>query len=104
MVFLLTEYGRPYSAAGFGNRFREWANEAGVPGSAHGLRKAGATLAAENGATDAQLNATFGWADSSQEARRYTRAARRKVLAGAGAKLISVPSKRGGTESGEKGS
>jgi len=29
--------------------------------SAHGLRKAGATIAAENGATDQQLMAMFGW-------------------------------------------
>jgi integrase len=35
----------------FGAWFREACKSAGVPGSAHGLRKAGATRAAENGAT-----------------------------------------------------
>jgi hypothetical protein len=40
---------------------------AGVPGSAHGLRKAGATLAAEGGTSEAQLNAIFGWAHGSRE-------------------------------------
>jgi hypothetical protein len=35
--------------------------DAGVPGRAHGLRKAGATIAAENGATVRQLMAIFGW-------------------------------------------
>ena len=39
----------------FGNWFREACKAAGVPGSAHGLRKAGATLAAENGATTTEL-------------------------------------------------
>jgi hypothetical protein len=32
--------------------------------SAHGLRKIGATRAANNGATVAQLNAIFGWSGS----------------------------------------
>jgi len=31
--------------------------------SAHGGRKAGGTLAAENGATERQLMAIFGWLD-----------------------------------------
>ena len=40
-----------------------------------------ATLLAERGASEKQLNAFFGWADSSNESRRYTRAAQQKVLA-----------------------
>ena len=45
LTYLVTSHGRPYSIAGFGNKFREWCNEAGLPHcSAHGLRKAGATL------------------------------------------------------------
>ena len=64
LTFLVTEYGKPYSANGFGNRFREWCDKAGLPHcSAHGLRKAGACIAAENGATEAQLMAIFGWSD-----------------------------------------
>lgn len=82
LTYLVTSHGRPYSIAGFGNKFREWCNEAGLPHcSAHGLRKAGATCAAENGATDNQLMAIFGWS-TIQEAQRYTRSARRKKMAG----------------------
>jgi integrase len=103
LTFLVTDYGRPYTAAGFGMRFREWCNKAGLPHcTAHGLRKAGATIAAENGATDAQLNAIFGWADSSHEARRYTRAARQKVLASEATRLLSVPRMNPGTKIDEK--
>jgi hypothetical protein len=43
------------------NWFRDRCVEAGVPGRAHGLRKAGACIAEENGATTPQLMAMFGW-------------------------------------------
>ena len=82
LTFLATAYGRPFTAAGFGIRFREWCNKAGLPHcTAHGLRKAGAALAAENGATEHQLMAIFGW-QTIKEAERYTKAARRKKMAG----------------------
>jgi integrase len=82
MTFLVTAYGKPFTAAGFGMRFREWCDAAGLPHcSAHGLRKASATLLAERGASERQLNAFFGWAESSNASRRYTRAAQQKVLA-----------------------
>jgi len=43
MTFLVTEYGKPFSAAGFGNWFRNICNQADLPHcSAHGLRKAAA--------------------------------------------------------------
>jgi hypothetical protein len=51
-----------------------------VPGRAHGLRKAGATIAADNGATAHQLMAIFGW-DTLKMAERYTRGADQKRLA-----------------------
>ena len=76
-TFLITEKGNAYSAAGFGNWFRDRCNEAGLPKcSAHGLRKASATRAAENGATANQLMAMFGWLKIG-EAERYTKAAQR---------------------------
>jgi hypothetical protein len=53
---------------------------AGVPGRLHGLRKAGATIAAEGGATTHQLMAMFGW-KSLDEAELYTREAARRGLA-----------------------
>jgi integrase len=67
----------------FGNWFREACKAAGVPGSAHGLRKAGATLAAENGATTTELKSMFGWTDDSMPA-HYTRTADRARSAAVG--------------------
>ena len=82
LTFIVTDYGKPFSVAGFGNRFREWCNQAGLPHcSAHGLRKAAAAVAAENGATSQQLMAIFGWLTLA-EAERYTRAAQRRRMAG----------------------
>lgn len=82
MTYLVTEYGLPFSAAGFGGKMRQWCNEAGLPEcSSHGLRKAGAATAAENGATPHQLMSIFGWLTIA-EAERYTRAARRRKMAG----------------------
>ena len=87
-TFLATEYGAPFTAAGFGNWFRDRCNEADLPHcSAHGLRKAGSTRAAENGATAHQLMAMFGW-KTLQQAEIYTRAAQRRKLAREGMQLI----------------
>lgn len=39
--FIATEHGKPFSNPGFGNRFRQWCDDAGLPRcTAHGLRKA----------------------------------------------------------------
>jgi integrase len=84
MTFLTTDAGVPFSSAGFGNWFRDRCNEAGLPHcSAHGLRKASATRAAENGASENQLMAMYGWR-TSKEAQHYVRAAERKRLAASG--------------------
>jgi len=86
--FLVTEYSKPFSAAGFGNWFRERCDAAGLTDcSAHGLRKAAATSLAEAGASAHQLMAWFGWR-SLKEAERYTRAASQKKLAGSVVHLI----------------
>lgn len=88
LTFLVTNFGKPFTSNGFGNRMRKWCDEAGLTGcAAHGLRKAGAAIAAENGATDHQLMAIYGW-KTIKEAQRYTRAARQKVLAGSGMPLL----------------
>ena len=80
LTYLVTEFGKPFTPAGFSNWFRRRCDEAGLKHcSAHGLRKAGATIAAENGATEHQLMAIFGW-ESPKEAAHYTRAANRKRL------------------------
>jgi len=95
LTFLVTEYGRGFTAAGFGAWFRTRCDEAGLPHcTAHGLRKAGATIAAENGATDRQLMALYDWSQAS-EATRYTAAADRRRMAGEAMHLVS-PNKRSG--------
>jgi integrase len=43
LTFIASKNRRPMTKESFGNRFREACKEAPVPGSAHGLRKAGAT-------------------------------------------------------------
>ena len=86
----LTSFGKPFTAAGSGNWFRERCNEAGLPlrCTAHGLRKAAATRLADRGATTTQLMAWFGWKTAS-EAERCTRSAGRKLAAAKAGKLIS---------------
>jgi integrase len=97
LTFLVTEHGKSFAVAGFGNWFRERCNEAGLAHcTAHGLRKAAATVAAENGATAHELMSIFGWL-SMKEAERYTRTAERKGLADRGmGKLLPI---KPGTES-----
>jgi integrase len=81
LTLLVTEYGKPFTSARFGGWFRKRCDEAGLRHcTPHGLRKAGATLAAEAGATDRQLMAMFDWTTASQ-ATVYTQAADRKRLA-----------------------
>jgi integrase len=78
----------PYrSAASLGNWFRGACLAAGVPGRLHGLRKAGATIAAQGGATPHQLMAMFGW-KRLDEAELYTREAERRGLARSAAEQI----------------
>lgn len=90
LTLLMTEQGRPYTANGLGNAMRDWCDQANLPQcSAHGLRKAGAVIAAEAGATSQQLQALFGWTTSSQ-ADHYTRSASRKKLASDGAQLLTL--------------
>ena len=89
LTFVETEYRRPFTASGFGGWFRDRCDEAGLPHcSAHGLRKAGATIAAENGATDRQLMALYDWS-SEKQANIYTAAADRKRLAAQAAQLLA---------------
>lgn len=80
LAFIATADGRPMAKESFGTWFRAACKAAGVPGSAHGLRKAGATRAANNGATEAELEAIFGWKGGKMAA-LYTREADRAWLA-----------------------
>ena len=78
---IVSAHGRPYTKESFGNRFRDWCNEAGLPHcSAHGVRKAAATILAESGATASELCAVFGWSKL-ETAEIYVRKAQRKLMA-----------------------
>ena len=80
LAFICGENGCPLTKESFGNFFRDACNAAGVEKSAHGVRKIGATRAANNGATVAELEAIFGW-EGGRMASLYTRAADRVRLA-----------------------
>ena len=64
LAFICNANGKPFTKESFGNAFSESCRLAGVKKSAHGLRKIGATRAANNNATVAALNAIFGWSGS----------------------------------------
>jgi integrase len=76
LTFLTTSLGKPFSAAGFTNWFRECCNEAGLPKgtSAHGLRKAACRRLAEAGCS-ANVIAAISGHKSLNEVQRYTAAA-----------------------------
>jgi integrase len=80
LTFIAGERGKPLTKESFGNLFRDACRAAGVPGSAHGVRKIAATRAANHGATVAQLEAIFGWSGGTM-ASHYTRSADRQRLA-----------------------
>jgi integrase len=92
LALLTTEAGRPFTAKGFGARFEKWRSAAGLPAglSAHGLRKAGATLAIDAGASEAQAMAIWGWEDA-DEIRTYAQARDRRRLAADGIKFLALP-------------
>ncbi|TIV67652.1 MAG: hypothetical protein E5V86_04020 [Mesorhizobium sp.] len=73
------------------DKMRDWCDQAELPHcTLHGLRKAGATIAAENGATDEQLMAIFGWTIK-QQTTHYTRKAQRRRMAEHAAHLLVIP-------------
>lgn len=88
LTYLENDWGRPFTDDGIGNKMRTWCNAAGLPHcTAHGVRKAGATMAAMNGATSHMLMSIFGWS-TLQQAEVYTRAADQVRLAGSSMHLI----------------
>jgi integrase len=86
-IYIISGNGKPFTSKGaFGNAFVTAAKAAGVPASAHGVRKLAATRAANRGASEAMLEATYGWSGG-RMASLYTRSADRKRLAGEAHKL-----------------
>lgn len=95
LTFLVTGSGKPFSAPGFGNWFRERCNEAGLPigCGAHGLRKAASVRLAVAGCTAHEIMAITGH-KSLKEVTRYTVAADRKRLAKAAMAKLNVKSSK----------
>jgi len=80
-TFLVTEYGKPFTPAGFGNWFRERCNEAGLSHcSAHGLRKAFLRRMAEAGCSEDFIASISGHKDM-REIRVYVQAANKARMA-----------------------
>ena len=83
LTFLVTEHGKPYTPAGFGNAMRDWCDQANLRHcSAHGLRKSTATQMAEKGATGHEIRAVTGH-QSLMQVDVYTQAAQNRELADA---------------------
>ena len=79
-----------YKPESLGNWFRDRCREADVPGSLHGLRKAGATKLADAGASDWEIASYLAHTDT-RESSTYTKKANRAKLADSGfAKLATV--------------
>ena len=82
MTFHLTDLWRPFAGAG------QWCDEAGLPHCcAHGLHKAVAVTAAQNGAMPRQMMSVFGWLPLKQ-VKFHTRAAQQRLMAVGAMKLL----------------
>jgi integrase len=87
LTFLVTKSGKPYSGKDFSETFRQWCNEASLPGRCkfHGLRKAGLTWGADQGWSTHELAAWSGH-KTLAEIQRYTKAADQRRAARASLK------------------
>jgi len=92
LVYMVNQYGAPYSVEGFGQWFKLRCREAGVDPavSLHGLRKLGAQRCAEAGASEHQIMALFGWTSTKQAALYTRKASRVKLEREAVAALLGV--------------
>lgn len=89
LTFLVSEFNRPFTSNGFGNRFHKWCREAGLKGCAvHGLRKSAAARLAELGCTEHEIMAITGH-QTSKEVTRYTRSASQKIRAESALRMLS---------------
>lgn len=88
LPFLLTQFGKPFTANGFGNRMRKWCTTANLAEcTSHGLRKAAARRLAEAGCSNKEIMAITGH-QTDKEVTRYTKAADQKKLADRAMKAI----------------
>lgn len=90
LTFLVSELGKPFTSAGFGNWFREQCDMAGLHHCTfHGLRKAASVRLAEAGCTPREIAAITGHA-TLKEIVRYTQTADRKRLAAAAMEKVKA--------------
>lgn len=96
LLFVATQYGKGYSARGWGNWITDCALAAGLPAgrTAHGLRKAAARRLAEAGCTPHQIAAITGH-KTLKEVERYTRAAAQRTLAADAMSRMKKPRSEG---------
>jgi integrase len=95
LTFLLTEFGKPFTSAGFGNWFRDRCNEAGLPQcSAYGLRKLATTRLANAGCSNQQIKAITGHRSDNALA-PYIRARDQATLARDATGILRADQERG---------
>jgi integrase len=88
-TFLVTDFGNPYTVAGFGIWFARQCRRIGLDDcTAHGLRKLGAMRAAMNGASHYQLMAVYDWSSPAQ-AQKYIELAERAKGAAAAMRFLA---------------
>jgi integrase len=97
LTFLVTAYGKPFTAGEFSGWFRDRCDEAGLPQcSAHGLRKLAAVRLNHAGCSDREIMAITGH-KSVSEVSRYTRGSDQSHLAEqAMAKLAATAKNKAG--------
>jgi integrase len=79
--FLINSHGKPYTNPGFGNKMREWCDEAGLPKcTAHGLRKAMMRRLAELNMPNRTMKSVSGHSGD-DEVSTYTESANQMQLA-----------------------
>jgi len=80
LSFICGKNRRPMVKESFGTWFKGACKTAKVEGTAHGLRKLAATMVADRGGSEHELQALFGWQSGHQSA-VYTRNANKRRLA-----------------------
>jgi integrase len=79
--YLKSAYGKPFTIAGFGIRFRSWCDEAKIDKSLHGVRKGISSLLPSHGTTSLELDVLLGHEMNSEETKVYIAVAERSALA-----------------------
>jgi integrase len=90
LAYIVTQNGEPFTAAGFGNWFREMCDAAGLSGfSAHGLRKSTCRRLANAGCSSTEIMSISGH-QTLKEVERYTRGFDQEISAAAAIRKITA--------------